>query len=65
MLPSGSLQARINVLKRKITELQTKYTDEHPDVIAAQIELQKLLTQTNSAHSDNQSESLSPVSKRN
>lgn len=60
-LPSGSIQARINVAKRKLTALLNKYTAEHPDVITAQIELEKLLTQTNSAHSNNQSESLAPV----
>lgn len=41
---SGSLQARINDTQRRIAELRTKYTDQHPDIIAAQAELQKLTT---------------------
>ncbi len=44
----NSPQARINDLKRKINALQNKYTDEHPDVIAAKSELEKLISLSNS-----------------
>ena len=60
-LPSGSIQARINITKRKITELLNKYTAQHPDVIAAQVELQKLLNQANNTQTGNQLESLPSV----
>ena len=39
---SGSIQARINDTQRRIAELRTKYTDQHPDIVAAQAELKKL-----------------------
>lgn len=47
-VPIGPLRARINETKRRLTELQNKYTNEHPDVILAKAELQKLLAQPKS-----------------
>ena len=46
----GSLKSRINETKRRITKLQNRYTDNHPDVISAKAELQKLLLQSNSVN---------------
>ena len=43
----SSYQARINEAKRKLAELQNRYTAEHPDVIAAQSELNQLMAQSN------------------
>ena len=42
-----SFQSRINEAKRRLVELQNKYTAEHPDVIAAQSELNQLMAQSN------------------
>jgi len=42
-----SLQARVIEAKRKIAKLKTKYTDNHPDVVSAKAELQKLNLLTN------------------
>lgn len=53
---AGSLPARINETKRRITELQNKYTDNHPDVISAKTELQKLLAQLKSGTTEPQEE---------
>jgi len=47
IVSAGSIQARTNETKRKINELQNKYTDDHPDVILAKAKLQKLLSQSN------------------
>jgi polysaccharide chain length determinant protein (PEP-CTERM system associated) len=43
----SSSQARINETKRKLADLQNRYTAEHPDVIAAQSELERLIAQSN------------------
>ena len=48
-VPAGSLPARIADTKRRLTQLQNKYTDSHPDVIAAKTELEKLMAQTHSS----------------
>ncbi len=50
--PVGSLPARISETKRRIIALQNKYTDAHPDIIAAKSELAKLLAQANRAESE-------------
>ena len=56
VFPVSSLQARINNIKRRITELQNKYTDNHPDVISAKTELQKLMAQSHSGNTETQEE---------
>jgi polysaccharide chain length determinant protein (PEP-CTERM system associated) len=53
VFPAGSFQARISETKRRITQLQNKYTEEHPDVISAKIELKKLLAQSNNRYESN------------
>ena len=50
--PVSSLQARISDMQRKIAALKNKYTDSHPDVIAAKSELKKLQAQASLAPSD-------------
>ncbi len=51
-VPLGSLQARISEKQREITALKTKYTDSHPDVIAAKSELKKLQAQASQEPSE-------------
>ena len=53
VFPAGSLHARISETKRRITKLQNKYTEEHPDVISAKAELKKLLAQSNNRYENN------------
>jgi len=57
-VPAGSLPARIADTKRKLAQLQNKYTDSHPDVIAAKTELEKLMAQT---HSSDNNETLEKI----
>jgi polysaccharide chain length determinant protein (PEP-CTERM system associated) len=57
-VPAGSLPARIADTKRRLTQLQNKYTDSHPDVIAAKSELEKLIAQT---HSSDDNEDLGKI----
>lgn len=60
VLPVGPFQTRINNTKRRLSELQNKYTDNHPDVISAKSELQKLMAHLNSGNPEIQEESNSP-----
>jgi len=48
-VPAGSLPSRIEDTKRRLTQLQNKYTDNHPDVIATKSELEKLMAQTHTS----------------
>lgn len=57
---SGSLQARINDTQRRIAELKNKYTDQHPDIVAAQSELQKLTALAAGLKTDTSNPSFSP-----
>ena len=60
VFPSGSIQARISNTKRRLNELQNKYTDNHPDVISAKSKLQKLMAQLNNDTKGLQEEADSP-----
>jgi len=50
--PTGSLQSRISQVQRRLAALQNKYTDSHPDVIAAKAELNKLMMQSGRSEAD-------------
>ncbi|MBW1855596.1 MAG: hypothetical protein JRJ00_13110, partial [Deltaproteobacteria bacterium] len=54
IFPAGSAQARINETKRRISRLKNKYTSEHPDVIAAKAELEKLMAQLTITNTESQ-----------